>query len=100
MAAGEQLRRVLPVIDALARRTVVPISIDAGKAEVAREAIAAGAQVIDNVTGLTADPAMIAVAVESRSGVCAMHMRGTPQTMQDDPRYDDVARAVTHAATT
>ena len=64
MAAGEQLRRVLPVINALARRTAVPISIDTSKAEVAREAIAAGAQIINNVTGLTGDPAMIEVAAE------------------------------------
>jgi dihydropteroate synthase len=92
--ADEQLRRVLPVIDALTRRTAVPISIDTSKAEVAREAIAAGAQIINDVTGLAADPAMIEVAARSQSGVCAMHMQGTPQTMQDDPRYGDVVREV------
>ncbi len=92
--ADEQLRRVLPVIDALARRTPVPISIDTSKAEVARKAIAAGAQIINDVTGLTADPAMIEVAAESQCGICVMHMRGTPQTMQDDPRYGDVVREV------
>ncbi len=91
--AGEQLRRVLPVIDALARRTAVPVSIDTSKAEVAREAIAAGAQIINDVTGLI-DPAMIEVAARSQSGVCAMHMQGTPQTMQDDPRYGDVVQEV------
>jgi dihydropteroate synthase len=92
--AGEQLRRVLPVIDALARRTAAPVSIDTSSAEVAREAIAAGAQIINDVTGLTADPAMIETAAASQAGVCAMHMQGTPRTMQDDPRYGDVVQEV------
>jgi dihydropteroate synthase len=92
--AAEQLRRVLPVIDTLSRRTAVPISIDTRSAEVAREAIAAGAQIINDITGLSGDPAMIDVAAQSQAGVCAMHMQGTPQTMQDDPRYDDVVQEV------
>jgi len=57
---------------------------------VARAAIAAGAEIINDVTGLAGDPEILRVAVESGAGVCAMHMRGTPQTMQDDPRYDDI----------
>ena len=92
--AAEQLRRVLPVIDTLSRRTAVPISIDTRSAEVAREAIAAGAQIINDITGLSGDPAMIDVAAQSQAGVCAMHMQGTPQTMQDDPRYEDVVQEV------
>jgi dihydropteroate synthase len=92
--ADEELRRVGPVVAALAAQTKVPISIDTSKAAVAREAIAAGAEIINDVTALAGDPDMVALAVESQAGVCAMHMQGTPQTMQDDPRYDDVVAEV------
>jgi len=91
---AEQMRRVIPVIEALCQQTGVPISIDTASAEVAREAVAAGAEIINDVTGLTGDPEMLAVAVDSRAGVCAMHMQGTPQTMQNDPRYDDVVEDI------
>jgi len=86
----EELRRVIPVIEAVCRQTEVPVSIDTSKAAVARAALAAGAEIINDVTGLKGDAAMIDVAFESAAGVCAMHMQGTPQTMQDDPRYEDV----------
>ena len=92
--ADEELRRVLPVIEQLAAQVDVPISIDTSKAAVARAAIDAGAEIINDVTGLTGDPEMIAVAVETGVGVCAMHMQGTPQTMQDNPTYDDVVAEV------
>ena len=88
--AAHELRRVMPVIEALQGRLGVPISIDTGKAAVAREAIAAGAEIINDVTGLEGDPQMIPLAVDSQVGVCAMHMRGNPRTMQLDPVYDDV----------
>lgn len=88
--AREELRRVLAVVGALAEQSGRPVSIDTSKALVAREALAAGAEIINDVTALGGDPAMLGVAVEARAGVCLMHMRGTPQTMQDDPRYDDV----------
>lgn len=90
VAADEELRRVIPVIEQVVRQTSVPISIDTSKAAVARAALDAGAQIINDVTGLEGDPQMIEVARATGAGVCAMHMRGTPQTMQDDPRYDDV----------
>ena len=90
VAVDEELQRVIPVVEALAKRTRVPISIDTSKAIVAKAAVFAGAEIINDVTGLAGDPAMIEVAVESSAGVCAMHMQGTPQTMQDNPRYDDV----------
>ena len=92
--ADEELRRVIPVIERLVAQTNVPISIDTSKAAVARAAIAAGAEVINDVTGLEGDPEMLAVARETGAAVCAMHMRGTPQTMQDDPRYDDVVAEI------
>ncbi len=88
--ADQQWRRVKPVIQQLVDQTKLPISIDTSKASVARAAVDAGAEIINDVTGLTGDPDMIKVAVESGAGVCAMHMQGTPQTMQDNPQYDDV----------
>ncbi len=92
--ADEERRRVMPVLASLAERTKAPLSIDTSKAVVAREAIAAGAEIINDVTALTGDPAMMAVAVETGAGVCAMHMRGTPQTMQDNPVYENVVDEV------
>ena len=86
----EELRRVSAVVRQLAERSGVPVSIDTSKAAVAIEAIAGGAEIINDVTGLAGDPDMLWVAVTSGTGVCAMHMRGTPQTMQVEPRYDDV----------
>lgn len=92
--AAVELRRVIPVIAALAERATVPISIDTSKAEVAHEALAAGAEIINDVTALSGDPRMVEVACASAAGVCAMHMPGTPLTMQDDPRYADVVREI------
>ena len=90
----EELDRVLPVIEQLAGQTATPISIDTSKAEVARQAIAAGAQIVNDVTGLEGDPQMMDVARQASVGVCAMHMRGTPRTMQDDPQYGDVVSEI------
>jgi len=90
----EELRRVVPIVAELAQRTDVPLSIDTSKAAVAREALDAGAEIINDVTALTGDPAMLPLAVESRAGVCLMHMQGTPQTMQDDPQYADVVAEI------
>jgi dihydropteroate synthase len=86
----EELRRVLPVIAGLAARTKVALSVDTSKAEVARQALAAGASVINDVTALTGDPAMAEVVRASGAGVILMHMQGTPATMQLNPHYDDV----------
>lgn len=94
VAAEEELQRVVPVIERLRQLVETPISIDTSKAAVARAAIAAGAEVINDITGLEGDPEMIGVALETRAGVCAMHMQGTPQTMQDDPRYGDVVEEI------
>jgi dihydropteroate synthase len=94
VAADEELRRVLPVIEKLAPQVDVPMSIDTSKATVARAAIDAGAEIINDVTGLEVDPAMLRTALETSAAVCAMHMRGTPKTMQDDPQYTDVVAHV------
>ena len=90
----EELRRVVPVIEALAGRVKVPISIDTYKAETARRALSCGAAIINDITGLSGDPSMISVAAEYEAGVICMHMQGTPATMQDAPRYDDVVAEV------
>lgn len=92
--ADEECRRVLPVIEGLCAQAEVVISVDTSKARVAREALAAGAHVINDVTALTHDPEMAIVAADAGAGVVLMHMRGTPRTMQCDPRYDDVVAEV------
>jgi dihydropteroate synthase len=92
--ADEELRRVAEVVRQLAAESGVPVSIDTSKAAVARRAIELGAEIINDVTGLEGDPAMLDVVRESGAGICAMHMRGTPQTMQDDPRYDNVVAEI------
>ena len=94
VSENEELDRVVPVVAAIARQTDVPISIDTSKASVARAALDAGAQIINDVTGLEGDPAMVRVAVETNAGVCAMHMQGNPQTMQDSPSYDNVFQEI------
>lgn len=86
----EELRRTIPVIRALAAQTKVPISIDTTKAEVARQALEVGAEIVNDVSGLRFDPQMASLCARTGAGVVCMHMLGTPQTMQDAPRYDDV----------
>jgi dihydropteroate synthase len=92
--AVEELRRVVPVVRDLHEHSDVPLSIDTSKAAVAEEAIAAGAEIINDVTGLQGDAQMVDIARETSAGVCAMHMQGTPQTMQDDPTYGDVVEDI------
>jgi dihydropteroate synthase len=94
ISAAEELRRVIPVVASLAQRTNVPISIDTSKAAIALEALAAGAEIVNDVTALAGDPRMIEIARTQAAGICAMHMRGSPQTMQVDPRYADVVGEV------
>jgi dihydropteroate synthase len=94
ISTEEELSRVLPVIEGLASRTAAPLSIDTSKAAVARSAIAAGAEIINDVTGLAGDPEIIPLAVKSGVAVCAMHMQGTPRTMQDNPHYADVVEDI------
>jgi dihydropteroate synthase len=94
VTAQEELRRVLPVLEEVCERVRIPVSIDTSKSQVAREALATGAEIINDVTGLQGDAEMLAVAREFEAGVCAMHMQGTPSTMQDAPRYDDVVTEI------
>ena len=90
----EELRRVLPVIRALRAESDVLISIDTFKATVAEAALDAGADIINDVSGLTHDPRMVEVAARSSAGIVLMHMKGEPRTMQVNPHYDDVVREV------
>ena len=90
----EEWRRVGDVVRRLAAEAGVPVSIDTSKASIADRAVAAGAEIINDVTGLEGDPDMVAVAVASGAAVCAMHMQGTPATMQVAPRYDDVVAEI------
>lgn len=91
---AEELRRVLPVIRALRSQSQVLISIDTMKASVARAALDAGADIINDVTGLRGDAAMVRLASETHCGLVAMHMIGDPQTMQNAPHYENVVAEV------
>jgi dihydropteroate synthase len=84
----EELRRVVPVIEALAGEAT--LSIDTSKVAVARAALDAGATYVNDVTAFRAEPAMAALVAERGCECCLMHMLGEPRTMQHDPRYDDV----------
>jgi dihydropteroate synthase len=91
--AGEEIRRVVPVIEALAARTHVPLSIDTSKPAVMAAAVRAGATFINDVRALR-QPGALEAAAASGAAVCLMHMQGEPRTMQVDPRYDDVVTEV------
>ena len=94
VSEAEELARVIPVIEQLARRVTVPISIDTVKPAVARAALAAGASFVNDVGANRQDDSMFRVVAESGAGYICMHMQGTPQTMQTAPQYDDVVREV------
>jgi dihydropteroate synthase len=89
VSLDEELRRVVPVVEQLARITSTLISVDTVKPEVARQSLKAGAHIINDITALQ-EPQMIAVVRDVGAGVILMHMQGTPQTMQQQPTYEDV----------
>lgn len=90
----EELRRLMPVVEQLANRVQVPLSIDTYKAEVARQALAAGAKIVNDISGLQFDPEMAAVVAQTGAGLVCMHIQGTPQTMQIAPHYDNVVAEI------
>ncbi len=90
----EELRRVVNVVEQVRNETDLLISIDTTKAEVARQALAAGADIVNDISGLTFEPEIVDVCAKSDCGVICMHILGTPQTMQADPHYDDVVSEV------
>jgi len=95
VSPAEELRRVLPVLEGLAEAAPgAQLSIDTTKAQVARAAIAAGAQLVNDVSALRGDPGMAELIADSGVECCLMHMLGEPRTMQRDPRYEDVVDEV------
>jgi dihydropteroate synthase len=93
--ADEEIARVVPVIKVIAERFDVPISIDTSKAEVAREAVEAGAEIINDISGLRFDEAIASVAAETGTGLILMHSRGDFETMHSLPPVDDIIAEVT-----
>jgi dihydropteroate synthase len=91
ISLDEELRRVIPVLEALAGE---PLSIDTSKAEIGRRALALGAELVNDVTALRGDPELAGAVAEAGAYLCLMHMRGEPRTMQIDPTYDDVVSEV------
>jgi dihydropteroate synthase len=102
--AQEEIGRVVPVIAALAKRSSIPISVDSWKGEVARQAMDAGAEIINDISGLSFDPSLAQVAATSKAGLVLMHTRGTPDGMQRDTEYGDllaeVMQGLRHSAET
>jgi dihydropteroate synthase len=94
VSAGEEMDRVLPVIEGLRRASGAPISIDTYKAQVASAALNAGGDIINDISALRFDTEMAGLAAREQVPVILMHMRGTPRTMQLEPRYDDVVAEV------
>ena len=90
----EELSRVAPILEGLSGKTDVPISIDTRKAGVAEAAIGLGACIINDISGLAHDPNMTETAIRSGAAVVVMHMQGTPETMQEDPYYDDAVSEI------
>ena len=94
VSLSEELARVIPVVRGVAAQTSVPISVDTTKAEVARQALAAGAAIVNDITAGLGDPDMVDVVREYDAGIVLMHMQGTPETMQVNPTYADVTLEV------
>jgi dihydropteroate synthase len=92
VSVDEELRRVVPVLEAL--QGEVPVSIDTSKREVARRAVELGAELVNDVTALRGDPELAGVVADQGAYLCLMHMLGEPRTMQHAPRYDDVVAEV------
>ncbi|RMF06581.1 MAG: dihydropteroate synthase, partial [Candidatus Neomarinimicrobiota bacterium] len=90
----EEIRRILPVIQGIRAEESIPISVDTYKAEVAQAALEAGADLINDISGLNFDSHMVRVAREARCPVVVMHIAGTPRTMQDHPWYEDVVEDI------
>jgi len=94
VSEDEQIRRVVPVIEKLAREIHIPVSIDTAGAKVAQAALEAGASIINDISALRFDPKMASLAAEKSVPVVLMHMQGTPRTMQEAPSYENVVLEV------
>jgi dihydropteroate synthase len=91
----EELSRVIPVIEALSKELDIPVSIDTYKSEVAKKALEAGAEMINDISALRFDPKMKEVAAEYKVPIVLMHIKGTPKNMQENPYYEDVIKEIT-----
>ncbi len=94
VAAEEEIRRVVPIIEAVSKRFDVPLSIDTSKSEVADKAVSAGAEIINDVSGLLFDERVGEIAAKHKTGLVLMHLRGTFETMHKQPPVDDILREV------
>ena len=90
VALDEELRRVIPVIERLRSQVAIPISVDTYKAQVAESALNAGADIVNDISGLRFHPGMASVIAKAGAGVVLMHIKGTPRDMQKDPHYNDL----------
>ncbi|WP_455245985.1 dihydropteroate synthase [Petrachloros mirabilis] len=94
IGSEEECRRLIPVVSEVAKSVSVPISVDTSRGVVAREALAAGAVIVNDVTALRGDSTMVALVIETGAGLILMHMQGTPKTMQQAPSYQDVVNEI------
>jgi dihydropteroate synthase len=94
ISTHEEIRRAIPVIEALSEKVTVPISIDTYKSEVAKAAVKAGASMINDISGLRFDPEMVSVASEYGVPIIIMHMKGTPESMQKNPTYHSLIQEI------
>jgi dihydropteroate synthase len=94
ISESEELKRLIPIVEAVHEVVAVPVSVDTTKSIVARRAIEAGASVVNDISAMTFDPDMAHVVAESTAGIVLMHMQGVPKTMQRAPRYGDVVKEV------
>ena len=94
VSINDELARVIPVIESIRGESTIPISIDTYKSIVARAAIAAGANIINDISGLNFDPEMVNIVRDHRVPIVIMHIKGTPKNMQVDPQYDDLIQEI------
>lgn len=94
VSLDEEIKRIIPVVEKLAKKTKIPISVDTRKSEVALRALDKGASIINDITGLEGDSRMAGIAARYNAGVVLMHMKGEPRTMQESPAYADVIKEV------
>jgi len=94
VSINDELARVIPVIESIRGESTIPISIDTYKSIIARAAIAAGANIINDISGLNFDPEMVNIVRDHRVPIVIMHIKGTPKNMQIDPQYDDLIQEV------
>jgi len=94
VSINNELARVLPVIEGIRNKSTIPISIDTYKSLVARKALEAGANIINDISGLNFDPEMINIVGEHKAPIVIMHIKGTPENMQVNPQYDDLIQEI------